>query len=63
MLLTRENHICPERNPISDKMKRGDIEWVAKYPQVYKIPSCVHPFLFRNRDMYDITRHLSVDGV
>ena len=36
------------------KRKEGSIEIIGELPLLYKVPSRVEPFLFRNRDMFEV---------
>jgi hypothetical protein len=36
------------------KRKAGSVEILGELPLLYKVPSRVEPFLFRNRDMFEV---------
>ena len=57
-----DTHVCKE-NKIPEKMQQGDVEYFGVRPKLFKVPSKVHPFLFRNKDMYDVLTMLQTDGV
>eukprot|EP00347_Sterkiella_histriomuscorum_P010299 403376838 len=62
-LIIPDGHVCPDTNPIYHEMEYGEIEYFGTWPKIFKIPSRVEPFLFRNKDLFDIIRLLQQDGV
>ena len=48
---------CPHCNLEQRKLfkrKFGIVEIIGELPLIYKVPSRVEPFMFRNRDMFEI---------
>ena len=50
---------CQKCNPLTlgnhfFKRREGTIEIIGELPLLYKVPSRVEPFLFRNRDMFEV---------
>lgn len=43
-------------------MLPGEVEYTGLWPKIFKIPSKVEPFLFRNKDMFDVIRYLQTEG-
>jgi hypothetical protein len=55
MLLTPESHQPKQCRPLlTDILREGKIKNYTVTPRIMKIPSKVAPFLFRNKDMYDV---------
>ncbi len=56
--LPEECNFCNSQNELIAKSvykkKQGLIEIIGELPLIYKIPSRVEPFLFRNRDMFEV---------
>lgn len=42
-------------------MEHGEAEYTGLWPKIFKIPSKVEPFMFRNKDMFDIMKFLHSD--
>lgn len=43
-------------------MYEGEIEFHGDYPKIFKIPTKVTPFLFRNNDLYYLVKHITYDS-